>query len=264
MIGKRFGKLVIVELYGKKGNNRKKHYKCKCDCGNETIVCIDNLRSGHTQSCGCLKNGPSKRRVDLTGNRFGKLVAIAFSKSNGKGTTLWRCKCDCGNEIEVSYNNLKSGNTKSCGCWHEKHGDVGSRLYKCWQDMKARCEYKKDTNYHNYGGRGIIVCDEWRNSYLNFKAWALKNGYAEKLTIDRIDVNGNYEPCNCRWVGFDVQANNTRANIYVEYNGEKMTLRQFARKYTEPMGVSYKALWHRYSVAKWSLEKCANTPLMNQ
>lgn len=154
--------------------------------------------------------------------------------------------------------------TKSCGCWHEKHGDTGSRLYKCWQDMKARCEYKKDTNYHNYGGRGITVCEEWRNSYLKFKDWALKNGYTEKLTIDRIDVNGNYEPNNCRWVGFDIQANNTRANVFVEYNGEKMTLRQFARKYTEPMGVSYKTLWHRYSVAKWSLEKCVNTPLMNQ
>lgn len=264
MIGKRFGKLVVIEYYGRKGSRNKKYYLCRCDCGNTKVVCIENLRSGHTQSCGCLKNKESIRRVDLTNKRFGKLTAIKFIKSNDKGTTIWLCKCDCGNEIEVSYNNLKSGNTKSCGCWHEKHNDTNSRLYKCWQGMKARCEYVKDANYYNYGGRGIIVCKDWQNSYTSFRNWALQNGYSNDLTIDRIDVNGNYEPSNCRWVSMDIQQNNRRDNVYVEYNGEKLTLRQLSKKYTEQKGITYKTLWYRFSVAKWDLDKCINTPLMNK
>lgn len=264
MIGQRFGKLVVIEYYGRKGKNNKKHYLCKCDCGSEKVVSADNLRSGHTQSCGCLKNRESVRRIDLSGKVFGKLTAIKFVKSNDKGTTIWLCRCECGNEIEVSYNNLKRGNTQSCGCWHEKHGDAGTRLYKCWHDMKARCEYHKDFNYHNYGGRGIKVCEEWRKSYLTFKKWALDNGYANTLTIDRIDVNGNYEPRNCRWVTVQEQQNNKRDNVYVEYNGEKLSLRQLARKYTEKVGISYEVLYYRYRIKQWDIDKCINTPLMNK
>ena len=264
MIGKRFGKLTVVEYYGKKGNRNKKHYLCQCDCGNTKVVSVDNLRSGHTQSCGCLIHRESVRRIDLSNKRFGKLVALRFSKSDECGTTFWWCRCDCGNEIEVAYNNLKYGNTKSCGCWHEKHGEVGTRLYKCWQDMKSRCEYTGDWSYHNYGGRGIQVCDEWRNSYLAFRQWALDNGYTNALTIDRIDVNGNYEPLNCRWTTIKEQQNNKRDNVFVEYNGERLTLREFAKKYTEPKGIGYKTLWYRFSVAKWDLDKCINTPLMNK
>lgn len=261
MVGQRFGQLVVIEYYGKKGKGHKKHYLCRCDCGNEKVVCVDNLRSGHTLSCGCLRNKESVRRIDLSNKRFGKLTALRFSRSDEHGITFWWCRCDCGNEIEVAYNNLKYGNTKSCGCWHEKHLETGSRLYKCWQDMKSRCEYAKDFNYHNYGGRGIKVCDEWCNSYLSFRAWALNNGYTPTLTIDRIDVNGNYEPTNCRWVTLEAQQNNRRNNIYVEYNGETLTLRQLAKKYSEPNGISYKTLWYRFAIAKWDLERCITIPL---
>lgn len=261
MIGQRFGKLLVVEYYGRKGKNNKKYYLCKCDCGNEKVICEYNLRNGHTKSCGCLKHKESVKRVDLSNKRFGKLTAMRFSRIGERGTTFWLCRCDCGKEIEVTYNNLKSGNTRSCGCWHETHGETGTRLYKCWQDMKSRCECFKDVSYRYYGAKGIIVCEEWRNSYLTFKDWALNNGYTDAFTIDRIDVNGNYEPNNCRWVDRNTQSNNKNNNVYIEYNGEKMTLRQFARKYTEPKGISYKALWYRFSVAKWDLDKCINTPL---
>ena len=261
MIGKRFGNLVIVSEPIKKGKRLKAHYVCKCDCGNEVIVCIDNLRNGHTKSCGCLKHKESSRRIDLSGKRYGNLVALNFLRSNEKGTSIWLCRCDCGNEIEVSYNNLKSGNTKSCGCWHEKHSESKSRLYKCWQGMKSRCEYKKDNNYHNYGARGISVCNEWSNSYISFRNWAVNNGYKNTLTLDRIDVNGNYEPLNCRWATDEIQQNNRRNNVYIEYNGEKLTLRQIAKKYSEPKGISYKTLWGRYKKLKWDLEKSINTPL---
>lgn len=198
----------------------------------------------------------------MVGQRFGQLVVIEYYGKKGKRHKKhYLCRCDCGNEIEVSYNNLKYENTKSCGCWHEKHLETGSRLYKCWQDMKSRCEYAKDFNYHNYGGRGIKVCDEWCNSYLSFRAWALNNGYTPTLTIDRIDVNGNYEPTNCRWVTLEAQQNNRRNNIYVEYNGETLTLRQLAKKYSEPNGISYKTLWYRFTIAKWDLERCVTIPL---
>lgn len=262
-IGKTFGELTALSYVGKK-DGRKKHYLCRCSCGQEKTFRINNLKNGHTKSCGCLRNRASVKRIDLSGQRFGSLVAVKFLRSNDKGTTIWLCKCDCGNEIEVSYNNLKSGNTQSCGCWHEKHKDSGSRLYKCWQDMKARCCYEGDFNYKNYGGRGIKVCEEWTTSYLKFKDWALSNGYSDELTLDRIDVNGNYFPQNCRWVDAETQQNNRRDNVYVNYNGERLTLMQFANKYTIPKGISYKTLWYRFSMLKWDLHKCLSTPLMNQ
>lgn len=264
MVGQRFGNLVVIKDCGKRGKRPKKHYLCKCDCGNEIVVCVDNLRNGHTKSCGCLRNKASVRRVDLCGNIFGKLTAIKFLRSNHVGTTIWLCRCECGNEIEVSYNNLLSGNTKSCGCWHEKHLDTRGRLYKCWQGLKSRCECEKNHNYSNYGKRGISICEEWRNSYLSFREWALSSGYKDNLTIDRIDVEGNYEPSNCRWANMETQQNNKRVNIYVEYNDERLTLRQIAKRYSEPKGISYKTLWYRYSIAKWDIEKCINTPLINK
>lgn len=264
MIGRRFGNLTVIEFQGKRGSRNRKHYLCKCDCGNERIVCELNLKSGHTQSCGCLKNKASGRRINLSGKRFGKLTAVKFLYNNDKGTTMWLCRCDCGNEIEVSYNNLKSGNTQSCGCWHELHKESNSRLYKCWRGIKQRCENTNDSNYPRYGGRGIVVCDEWRNSYLSFRKWALENGYSDNLTIDRINVDGNYEPSNCRWTTMEVQQNNRRDNVYVEYRGERLTLKQLTEKYAVLKGISYKTLWYRFSVLKWDIEKCIKTPLLNK
>lgn len=255
MIGEKFGKLTVIGIYGKKNKHGRMHYLCKCSCGNEKVVSRGNLRSGHTKSCGCLTHRASPRRVDLSGKKFGSLTALTFLTNNDKGTTIWRCQCDCGNYTNVSYNNLISGNTKTCGCLTEKHGDVKTRLYKCWQDMKSRCYYHKDNNYCNYGARGITVCKEWKDSYISFKKWALENGYSEKLTIDRIDCNGNYEPNNCRWATLEEQGNNKRNNKLVEYNGELMTLSQFAKKYAIPKGISYKTVHRKYTYLNYTLEQ---------
>ena len=159
---------------------------------------------------------------DLTNKRYGKLVVIKQSGRTKDRHILWECKCDCGNIINVSSHDLTTNHTKSCGCLQKeviknlrfKHGDRDNRLYSVWKTMKKRCENPNCKSYKYYGARGIKVCDEWHD-YSVFKEWAYNNGYDDKAkkydcTIDRIDVNGDYEPSNCRWVSMKVQNNNKR------------------------------------------------------
>lgn len=138
------------------------------------------------------------------------------------------------------------------------HGGTGTRLYRIWQNMKARCYGKYSREYDNYGGRGITVCDEWRNSYEKFKEWALNNGYEENLTLDRIDVNGNYEPSNCQWITNKEQQNNRRDNVYYEFGGETKSLSQWS----EELGICYKTLQKR--IRKWGVEKAFTEPLKTE
>lgn len=174
---------------------------------------------------------------DLTGKRFGKLTVL--EKAGRQGTSqLWLCRCDCGNLVKIRANSLVRLGRNSCGCGtREKiskarflHGETNSRLYNTWRSIKKRCLLPKAQGYKNYGGRGIEVCEEWKNSYLAFRDWALNNGYKEDLEIDRINVNGNYEPNNCRFVNNKQQANNRRNNSWLTLNGETKTIQEWADK----------------------------------
>lgn len=178
---------------------------------------------------------------DITGNRYGYLVALECVGSNNRKEKLWRCLCDCGNETIVPSYRLRHGGVRSCGChqrdcnYRSKKAKNNQRLYRVYRNMRRRCEYKKDPNYPNYGGRGIKVCQEW-NKFDHFCDWALENGYDSAAeygvcTIDRIDTNKDYSPDNCRFVNLVVQANNRRTNHVVAINGQKKTLTQIEREH---------------------------------
>lgn len=125
-----------------------------------------------------------------------------------------------------------------------------TRLYYVWNSMKQRCLNENDCRYNSYGGRGITIYEEWKNNFGTFREWALANGYRDDLTIDRIDVNGNYEPSNCRWITNKEQQNNTRRSRLIEFNGEIHTIAEWA----EIIGVSYKSLYSRIR-RNWTIEK---------
>lgn len=171
----------------------------------------------------------TKARIDLTGQRFGRLTVIKYV-----GESQWLCKCDCGNETIVDRGHLRTGHTKSCGCLklrNENHGTkhhlTHTTLHRLWCGMIGRCYVKSNSGYKNYGGRGITVCEEWNNDFMSFYNWAIANGWKEGLTIDRIDVNGNYEPSNCRWVEWKTQARNKRNNTTITWNGETHCLKEW-------------------------------------
>jgi len=159
------------------------------------------------------------KHLDLTGQRFGRLTVAGLHHGDGKGAYYWTCKCDCGGECVALTNNLRKGNTISCGCFRleqlrgaiKKHGEGGTRLYRIWKAIHTRCYNSKFPGYKYYGGRGITVCDEWKSSFIPFKEWAEANGYSDNLTIDRIDVNKEYSPDNCRWATMKEQNKNKRA-----------------------------------------------------
>ena len=151
---------------------------------------------------------------DLTGQRFEKLTVVVFHSREGK-SYIWKCLCDCGKVCLKNGNHLRSGSAKSCGCLKRgaktKHGLIRLSEYKAWQNMKARCLNPNDISFKNYGERGIKVCDRWKNSFSNFLS-DMGRKTSDQHSLDRINVNGNYEPSNCRWATDIEQNNNTRRN----------------------------------------------------
>ena len=195
------------------------------------------------------------RRLDLTGQSFGRLCCMEhIGQKNGH--VVWRCLCNCGNMIEVRSNDLRTGKVRSCGCFHDEgnhttHGlsrkSIG--LYRVWERMKSRCYNPRSSDFKYYGGRGICVCDEWKN-FENFHAWALCNGYEDGLTIERKNNNGNYKPNNCKWATMKEQGNNKRNNIKITLNGQTKTLGQWA----DDVGISAQCLRSRLRRG-WSEDK---------
>ncbi len=173
------------------------------------------------------------------GDKFGKWTVLKILPKEPYESRFFECQCECGTIKNVRGSNITNGSSTNCGCVRKI--TVGNttridnrskeRLYDIYCKMKSRCNTTTNQNYKNYGGRGIKVCNEWLEDYLNFKNWALNNGYTDELTIDRINVNGDYEPSNCRWTTMDVQANNKRNNLYITHNGETKTLAEWCRYY---------------------------------
>lgn len=204
---------------------------------------------------------------DLTGQRFGRLVALEPIRGSRNNPPKYICKCDCGNIVTVRSCHIVSGHTKSCGCYNSDvvkemkttHGQCHTRLYRIWFGMLGRCTKESNEAYHNYGGRGITVCDEWRK-FEPFYEWSMKNGYTDELTLDRIDVNGNYEPSNCRWATRYEQSRNTRRNVVITFNNETKILRDWEIE----LGMNPGTLEARINDYGWSVEKAFTTPVRNR
>lgn len=245
--GRKFGMLTVIERtddYILPSGKKAIRWKCKCECGNIKDIYASSLRNGQ-KSCGCVN-----KKENLIGKQFGELTVIAMGKdipnTYGRPISTWVCKCSCGKTVTVRGVQLRSGKTKSCGHLrsikaielHTIHGKRHERIYSIWKSMNTRC---RDMGNELYGGRGITVCSEWKKDFQSFYDWAMENGYSDKLKIDRIDVNGNYCPENCRWATDKEQARNTRYNRMYEYNGETKCLAEWC----EEFGIIYNTAFSR-------------------
>lgn len=192
------------------------------------------------------------KRLNITGQRFGRLTALYRLNNYRTHHSYWLCVCDCGNIAEVYLGSLKKGLTTSCGCLVKKHGKSYEPLYRKWLGIKTRCYNKSDKeHYKDYGGRGITLCNEWKNNFMAFYDWSIANGYDDNLTIDRIDVNGNYEPTNCRWVDRKQQARNRRNNRNFTYKNKTHCISEWC----EILGLNYNTVCTRLNKLSWSVEK---------
>jgi hypothetical protein len=201
LVGKKFGNLIVLDEYRLVPNGTE--WKCKCDCGNEIYIYRGRITSGQSTSCGCTKS------PNIISARFGKLVVMDSYIKIPNGTK-WECQCDCGNRIFVYRGKLTTGHTQSCGCLTETLGGLSkTRLYKEWWSIKERCYKEYHASYHNYGAKGIRLCDEWLD-FKTFYDWAMANGYSDDLTIDRKDSDGDYSPVNCQWIS--LKENVAKAN----------------------------------------------------
>lgn len=242
LTGKQFGRLFVISkaesLKDSSGATRAM-WNCKCGCGNIVTVRAATLRNGNTKSCGCLKH-ERKPRSDIIGEKFGRLTVDSLYGRTPNNKLTYLCTCDCGNTVIAIGAELRNGHTKSCGCYRidvtsermTQHGLSNSRIRSVWRGMIARCENPKIDGYKNYGGRGIEVCFEWHDLEV-FAKWAYENGYDEnaergECTIDRIDVNGNYEPSNCRFVDMKVQCRNKRNNNVIQIGERKKSVAEWS------------------------------------
>lgn len=208
-------------------------------------------------------------KQNLAGRRYGRWTVVRFHDTGPGNNDRWWCRCDCGTEKPVGASNLRSGDSRSCGCRKRevtirrstKHGDAKAgreaHLYRIWQHMRRRCTTPTNQNYARYGGRGITICAEW-DDYESFRDWAKANGYKPNLTLDRIDNDGPYSPDNCRWADRRVQAQNRSTVRLVTYQGKEQTLPEWAEEY----GLTANALRNRLRHG-WSMKRALATPLQD-
>lgn len=224
--------LTLIEHVG------KSEYLAKCICGNESVVRYHQVKSGRIKSCG-------HRKYEIVESIIGtKINSLQILEEVGRknNNILVKCLCDCGNEVIYTVSRVKNGIIKDCGCSKRRitselmttHGETNTKLYWIWGSMKSRCFQPNSENYDYYGGREISICDEWLGNigFINFKKWALENGYEEgkKLSIERENLDGDYEPSNCKWIPFVYQARNRRSNINATLNGETKCLTEWCNE----------------------------------
>lgn len=208
-----------------------------------------------------------KKIEDISGTKFNQLTAISFScRRNGHQVWLWECDCENKTRKEILLSHVKRGSIKSCGCIIIKnnkerpgartHGGKGTRLYNIWRDIKARCFNPNNKDYGRYGGRGIKMCQEWKDNFQLFRDWALLTHYSGLLQIDRINNDGNYTPHNCRWITGKQNCNNKRNNRLLEYKGQTQTISQWADEYN----ISSAVLSYRLD-NNWLIEEALNKPV---
>ena len=202
---------------------------------------------------------------DMTGKKIGRLTVVAYSHIGAGGKAYWECKCECGNTCVISGDKLRRGHTKSCGCLqrkmrkegnHKTHGMSNTRIYRIWANMNERCSNPNSDMYYNYGGRGITVCEDWKKPE-NFISWANKTGYKDGLSIERIDVNGNYQPSNCKWITPKEQSLNQRRSHFLTAFGKTQTIKEWA----DETGIKYDTIERRVNQYKWSAEDAVSKPV---
>ena len=207
---------------------------------------------------------------DMTGQRFGRLTALACVGKNRFNRLLWLCRCDCGQNTTVVGNHLRNGNTRSCGCLHHDnaierlttHGKTDTRLYRLWRGMITRCTNPHADNYPRYGGKGVIVCDEWRTDFQAFydHVSALPHFDEPGYSLDRINNDLGYEAGNVRWATAKQQSRNQRANHLIAWNGKSQCLAEWAVE----LGIPAKVLSNRITKLKWDISRTLSTPVRPQ
>lgn len=245
LTGQRFKELLVLSLSERKTKSGGTIWICLCDCGRQKEIASTALISGQ-QCCGDCR----VKKVNI-GDRFGRLTVVSVDHTDRATHRTWfLCKCDCGNLKTIVSYSLTQGNTQSCGCLQKEkaskakltHGKTSTKEYRAYRHMKYRCLDTKDKDYHNYGGRGITICERWLESFENFYE-DMGDAPSPVHQIDRIDVNGNYEPENCRWATLKQQQNNKRTNKHIIYQGETKTVSEWA----DYFGISSRIIHQRIS-----------------
>ncbi len=251
--GQKFDRLTVISFSHLHEKKRNAVWNCICDCGNKLTAQGTFLRANLVRSCGCLQKEISRNRVpdnfeDLTGRKFGHLSVLNKAPKGKGNNTKWLCVCECGNQRVVDKGNLLSGRQISCGCASRKkarnnhltHGLSKLPIYRVWSGMVTRCYNEKHDSYKWYGLRGIKMCDEWKNDFMQFYK-DMNDGYRPNLELDRIDVNGNYCKENCRWATVKENQNNKRSNVYITFNGKTKTMKEWSEYYD----VNYQSVHER-------------------
>lgn len=277
-VGKQIGYLIPTKEVDKRAKDGSKQWEFKCICGKTIIAPPYRIISGHVISCGCMRYKNIVKNSGRYGNRTKcdyseylgqkkhKLTVIGFSDEEEKGRIKLKCLCDCGKETYLYPYQFKNGKVQSCGCartghheslHYKKHGLCKDKYYSHWLKIKSRCYIPSSQNYERYGGRGIIMCDEWEHHADAFIKWCYKtNPGDDSLTIDRIDNDGPYAPWNCRWATSKVQSRNKRSTRNFTYNGKTQCLTDWANEYN----MCSETLRGRLNKG-WSIEKALTTPV---